>query len=463
MDASDAVIDAADSAADATAEAEAAVRAPAQSCDPCVYDEQCGPGGQCDEIDPMVSPSLRHCMVACPEVGAPCTAHGLAGTCVEGNVGPVCRPTSSCIASARNAACPAAGCTGRFSACALAPTAVCLSRCQSELECENGFSRCRPTPLQGGGVEFVCVADDPVGPDQCGRRAVNEGAIGAPCASDPCAAGLACERGLSDGGAPFCTRACESDSACGPNAHCAMISGRRACVPDDCSPFEPRAAETMLDRALAAAMRNRSELFYSRTDLDAFPTNVTRDRFRMPIFNRVHRDWVAGARWARSMGPSLDQRARSLSGAIAAAAGLRANGDALSIANATPATTTQSLAAAIVALDAQAGGALTEGTVTTAIGTLPADFRPRSRGSWSRCTALAPRATRGLPGRSPTMSASACSMLLRARSSRASPCSTRVTVATSARSSEAYASQRRNRLPSPRRSSRFRGPVFEGE
>lgn len=221
----------------------------------------------------------------------------------------------------------------------------------------------------------MCVADDPVGPEHCGQRAVNESNVGASCATAPCPEGLECERGLSDGGAPFCTRACESDSACGANAHCATISGRRACVPDDCGPFEPRSAEAMLDRALAAGMRNRSELFYSRTDLDAFASNVTRDRFRMPIFNRVHRDWVAGARWARNMGPSLDQRANSLSGAITAATGLRSNGDALSLPNATPVTTTSSLAAAIVALDTQAGGSLTEPAVSAAIGALPADLQ----------------------------------------------------------------------------------------
>lgn len=154
-----------------------------------------------------------------------------------------------------------------------------------------------------------------------------------------------------------------------------MIGGRRACVPDDCGPFEPRAADTMLDRALAAGMRNRSELFYSRTDLDAFPTNVTRDRFRMPIFNRVHRDWVAGARWARTMGPALDQRATALSSAIAAAGGIRSNGDALSLAPPTAVTTALSLSAAIAALDAQAGGALTEAAITASLASVPADLQ----------------------------------------------------------------------------------------
>lgn len=321
----------------------------------------------------MTAPSLRTCVVACAVVGEPCDARGVAGRCEEGLNGPVCRPSARCIASARNAACPTSGCVGRYSLCAEVGAPVCLSRCERDSDCENAFARCRVVPLRGGGSARACVADAVIGPDQCGRAAVNDRGIGAPC--DPsCASGLSCERGLAAGGAPFCTVACRDSSECGPNARCAMISGTQKCVPDDCSPFETR-ADSMLDRALTAAMRTRSELFYSRTDLDAFGTNVTRDRFRLPIFSRVHRDWMAGGRWARDVGPALDARATSLSGALASAAGLRADGSVASVALPAPVSSTATLAAAIVALDRAAGGTLEPAAASAAITTLPEDLQ----------------------------------------------------------------------------------------
>jgi hypothetical protein len=152
-----------------------------------------------------------------------------------------------------------------------------------------------------------------------------------------------------------------------------MISGTQKCVPDDCAPFEAP-SDTMLDRALAAGMRTRSELFFSRQDLDAFATNVTRDRFRLPIFNRVHRDWMAGARWARRMGPALDARSATLSGALAASAGLRGDGSATSIPLPSPVASTASLAAAIVALDRAAGGTLDDGAASRSLAGLPEDL-----------------------------------------------------------------------------------------
>lgn len=321
----------------------------------------------------MTAPSLRTCLAPCGTVGEACDARGVAGRCEDGLNGPVCRPSSRCIASARNAACPAAGCVGRYSLCAALASPVCLARCSRDSDCENAFSRCRSVPLREGGSAMACIADDVVGPEQCGRVAVNARGVGAPC-EPTCAAGLSCERGLSMGGAPFCTIACRESAECGPNAHCSMISGTQKCVPDDCAPFEPR-GDSMLDRALAAATRSRSELFFSRTDLDAFGTNVTRDRFRLPIFSRVHRDWIAGGRWAREMGPALDARATTLSGALAAGAGLRADGSAASVSVPMPVAVAPSLAAAIVALDHAAGGTLDEPSASRATATLPEDLQ----------------------------------------------------------------------------------------
>lgn len=98
------------------------------------------------------------------------------------------------------------------------------------------------------------------------------------------------------------------------------------CVPLDCACIAGP-TDTLLDRALRAGMRSRCDLYFTRSYIDVFPPSVTRDRFRLPIFDRVHRDWQYGAAWARQMGSSMDERARSLSEFIAVAAALRATGD----------------------------------------------------------------------------------------------------------------------------------------
>ncbi len=343
---------------------------PPASCDPCVYDESCGPGGLCDELDPMTAPSLRSCLAPCDTEGSPCSARGVAGLCEQGLSGLVCRPQSRCVVSARGAACPASGCAGRYSVCARPSGPVCLSPCARDSECENGFSRCREVPLAQGGTARACVEDDPVGPEQCGRRAVNARGVGAPCA-DGCAAGLSCASALSPTIPAFCSTRCEADDACGPNAHCSPLPEGRWCVPDDCAASEPRTGETMLDRALLGASRARSELYYSRSDLGAFPNNVINDRFRLPIFNRVHHDWLAGARWARRLGPSLDLRAETLSGALAGSAGLRDDGSPSSVPLPAPVRAEGPLLDAIVALDALAGGAIEPSSVRAALSSVP--------------------------------------------------------------------------------------------
>jgi hypothetical protein len=153
------------------------------------------------------------------------------------------------------------------------------------------------------------------------------------------------------------------------------VSDEQRCIPDDCSPFEPRSTMTMLDRALASATRSRTELFFSRADLDAFSPNVTRDRFRLPVFNRIHRDWIAGGRWARSLGPALDDRVTSLSTALAAAAGLRRDGSVSSQQVPPLNASMVSLADAIVALDRVAGGSLSLPMVNAQLASVSSDLQ----------------------------------------------------------------------------------------
>ncbi len=104
------------------------------------------------------------------------------------------------------------------------------------------------------------------------------------------------------------------------------------CVPDDCAcAAGPR--DALLDRALAQGTPSwtRCNLYFTIPNLDAFPLNVSRDRFRLPVFDRIHRDWLAGVRWSREMGPALDTASTTLSGSLAAMASLRADGSTTSI------------------------------------------------------------------------------------------------------------------------------------
>lgn len=358
-----------DAAVDATPDAPPAGP---RTCGTCLYDSECGPGGRCVAFDPMTFPGVRQCLVACATVGAPCEA-SVPATCREDEASGdyVCTPDASCVpmTSRRAVACPAAGCAGRYSVCADLNRAddvrgragvVCLPPCARDADCEDGLRRCMPVRTREGATTRACVPDDRFGPDACGLKAVNARGIGAPCdATTMCPASLECATGvdaaLTRG---FCTAACASDDACGAGARCLALGARgNRCVPDDCAcAAGPR--DGLLDRALAQGdpQWSRCNLYFTLANLDAFPPNTSRDRFRLPIFDRVHRDWLYGARWARDMGPSLDTAATTLSGALAAMASLRADGSTTRIAApapvAAPADATTALLDALTATGA---------------------------------------------------------------------------------------------------------------
>lgn len=309
------------------------------TCMPCLFDDQCGPGGSCALIDAMNQPGARMCLLACDAEGASC-GQGFAATCQRGH----CTPSAgACVpmTSRRNLACPAEGCTGRYALCVdLARTEVvqgrtgqvCLPACARDSDCEDGARRCRIVPTREGAMVRACVPDDRVGPEACGVRAVNPRGVGAPCdAMNPCAAGLSCATGLDPALRGFCTAGCARDEDCGGgDARCLPVPGMGArCLPRDCA-CASREGETLLDRALAAesaAPWSRCNLYFAHANLDAFPLWLTRDRFRLPAFDRVHRDWRAGVDFARNAGASLDARAATLSGALASAASLAETGD----------------------------------------------------------------------------------------------------------------------------------------
>ncbi|MEZ4409748.1 MAG: hypothetical protein R3A52_25235 [Polyangiales bacterium] len=322
------------------------------TCTPCLRDETCGgEPGTCVPLGVDVAPGLRECHLPCAAVGAPCDAP-VPSTCTEDAQGrPRCVPDApaACVpmSSRRGAACPDEGCTGRYSLCvnldATHPSLgragdVCLGPCARDSDCDDGARRCREVVTRDGRSTRACVPDDRVGPEACGVTPVNASGVGGPCTSG-CAAGLRCSAADDAGAMAFCTRDCDDDAQCGDGARCLSLNGARACVPTDCACLAG-ARSALLDRALdqGSPAWTRCDLYFSGATLDAFPSYVTRDRFRLPIFDRVHRDWLYGARWARDLGPALDRDATTLSGAIRAAAGLRETGATTALPSPTPLT-----------------------------------------------------------------------------------------------------------------------------
>lgn len=331
---------------------------PPRTCRPCRADAECGSDGSvCVPVDAMRAPGLRECRLACPVVGERCEA-AVPSTCRDDAAGNrVCTPDApaGCVPmdSRRGATCPASGCVGRYDRCvdldASHPSVgragdVCLGACLVDADCEDGARRCRAVRTADGAATRACVPDDRIGPDACGNGALGPSGINAPCGGDAgvsCPSGLRCVTPSSPLLRGFCTAACTADAACGDGARCDTAQG--VCVPDGCRcGFEPR--DQVIDLALRAdpaAVWDRCNLFFSAATLDAFGAFVTRDRFRLPVFDRVHRDWLAGARWARGLGPALDGAGATLSGALRAAAGLRLTGEVDALAAPSPTTTAE--------------------------------------------------------------------------------------------------------------------------
>jgi hypothetical protein len=351
--------------------------APPRTCRPCRADAECGDDGSvCVAVDAARAPGLRECRLVCPVAGERCAA-AVPATCRDDAAGNrVCTPDApaGCVPmeSRRGAACPTGGCLGRYDRCvdldATRPSVgragdVCLGACVTDADCEDGARRCRDLRTPGGEAVRACVPDDRIGPDACGNGAIDARGINAPCGGD---AGVACPTGLRcvTPSSPllrgFCTAACASNADCGEGARC--DAGQQVCVPDGCRcGFEPR--EQVIDLALRAdpaAPWDRCSLFFSAATLDAFGAFVTRDRFRLPVFDRVHRDWLAGARWARGLGVGIDGEGSTLSGAIRAAAGMRLTGDVYALPAPIPAPAASGDAPLVDAVEAWAtrgGGA----------------------------------------------------------------------------------------------------------
>lgn len=371
------------------------VPAPPRTCRPCRTDAECGDDGSvCAAVDAMRAPGLRECRLLCPTVGERCEA-AVAATCREDEHGNrVCTPDAAagCIpmTSRRGSVCPAEGCTGRYDLCvnldANRPSVgragtACLGGCMTDADCEDGARRCRDVRTGSGAAARACVPDDRIGPDACGNGAIDARGLNAACdmtMGRGCPAGLRCVTPASPSLRGFCTLGCTDDTVCGTGARCDRAQS--VCVPDGCRcGFEPR--EQLVDLALRAdnaAPWDRCNLFFSAATLDAFGAFVTRDRFRLPVFDRVHRDWLAGARWAQAMGPSLDAMAGTLSGALRAAAGLRVTGELDALPAPSPVTTVegeQPLVDAVVAWATRGGGAFDRAAVVEDAGDVPVELQ----------------------------------------------------------------------------------------
>lgn len=111
-----------------------------------------------------------------------------------------------------------------------------------------------------------------------------------------------------------------------------MVHSERVCVPDVCA-CRIDSTSALVDQALDQGdpRWSRCDLGFSALTLNAFPAYVTRDRFRLPVFDRVHNDWLFGTRWSQSLGPTLDREAMTLSTALRATASLRQYGTTVSL------------------------------------------------------------------------------------------------------------------------------------
>jgi len=387
--------------ADVTADVPRVSTTAPYTCMPCQRDSDCGDEALCAEVDRMRSPGFRECRLGCVTEGAPCEA-AVPSTCAADRVGRLtCTPDTAfgCVplGSRRGERCPTTGCLGRYAHCALLDDPslslgrsgpVCLAGCTSDADCEDGSRRCREVTLHQGARGRVCLPDPRIGPEVCGAAPVNARGIGSPCAQPDagvaCPGDLTCLEGIDPAVRPFCTAPCTRDADCGNGpVRCLPVAGQSRCVPTDCACLAgPR--DALLDRALAAdttAPATRCDLFFSGATLDAFGANVARDRYRLPVFDRVHRDWLAGSAWARDMGPALDRDATSLARALAAAASLRLDGSTTAVPVPMAVDATGEALATVLADWITYGGETPNPTaLATSAATLPADLqRPVAR------------------------------------------------------------------------------------
>ncbi len=151
----------------------------------------------------------------------------------------------------------------------------CTLGCASDAECPNGFRTC----LAG-----VCQPDWMGGPEGCGLGATA-------CAADD---GSVCWQGDADHPLPatvrpFDTMPCDDDAQCNAGARCGLIGGARRCVPAPCACLD-ESTRGPLDDALALTGLTRCDAIFTRESMDLFPENLRADGWRLPFYDRIHRE-----------------------------------------------------------------------------------------------------------------------------------------------------------------------------
>ena len=410
--------DAGDSARiDASADTSPRPSPPAHTCQACRYDTDCTGGGLCIEADPTKSAGIFSCVMPCepaatagsvcsgaPDTAATCTLLGLGMFCVptvstDPMVAPVCfttRAGTTCTASS--------DCHGRYDTCGAwsSPSAMCLHRCTDDRDCDDGYRRCRDVRLAPTGESVrACVRDARIGPEACGVDAVDSTGLGAACATTgtACATGLTCLSGVDPAVTAFCTRSCASDADCGAAASCLTVTGHGSvCLPRDCSCIAG-ARDTLLDRALAQSSWTRCNLYWKSDAMAIFGRFVAQDRFRLPVFDRIHLDWLAGAAWPATVADGLDVHAATLSSMISSAQALARDGTATSGHTALPATAltdASPLAEATARLTEAFGGTADRAALATAAASVPLDLQRALSGVLVAITRAALARDRGL-------------------------------------------------------------------
>ncbi len=242
-------------------------------CRPCTADGACeAPGSMCLTNQ---STGEQFCGVDCSETdvcprGSQCFDLG------DGNK--QCAPTQATCAgwppSDLGAPCEAdAACLRGADRCVLG---FCTLACGADTDCPNGFRTCL-----GG----VCQPDWMGGPQGCG--------LGATACADEAAAGECwqgdAEHPLPVTVRPFGTKACAQDADCAEGAHCGRVGGAARCVPAPCACLD-ESTRGPVDDALALTGLTRCDAIFTRESMDLFPENLRADGWRLPFYDRIHRE-----------------------------------------------------------------------------------------------------------------------------------------------------------------------------
>ena len=166
----------------------------------------------------------------------------------------------------------------------------CTTDCATDSDCGPGFRTC---------LNAVCQPDWMGGPEGCGRGVSACGAGGV------CPDGRQCWTGddahpLPATVRPFCTSACEVTGDCVPGEICASVAGELRCLPAACACLN-EGQHGALDQALALTRLSRCDAIFSHESMDLFPENLRADGWRLPFYDRIHRESPQAVDFGRAL------------------------------------------------------------------------------------------------------------------------------------------------------------------